>query len=415
MHDKDRGLEMKRALLLVTGALMFGLLAAALLAGCGGDRAATTTAPSDPAATTATAPTTTLSAGDTGVDYPAIVYNTVEGLGKGNVDIEAWKATESAQKLIEYSRNGFLYKNEMDPAVLAYWEGLGIKKELHDADDPLLKWSSLTPVAALEPGNTHTYPVVFCFHGNAMNIFSSEGYGFGEVGAREGFITICPEANNSDGVTAAAEIVRILDVLEQGGYPIDRSRVYCVGMSKGGGASALAALALPDVVTAICVHGSSWAFNTDENGVGSVPMFVPESAFAAAMDTDIPMAAIIGEFDFDQLPLRSEGCINGLDLWLQVNDCPTRLTLEDSLAAQASSTDPAVKFVGVVGDWTSSETIMGEPCHIVGFDREDGVTMVEIVGVENLPHWTTGFYPDFAWEFLSKFSKDADGDLIVAE
>ena len=144
-------------------------------------------------------------------------------------------------------------------------------------------------------------------------------------------------------------------------------------------------------------------------------MFVPESAFANAMDYDIPMAALIGEFDFAQLPLRTEGVINGLNLWLQVNDCPTRLTLEASLEAQVSSTDPAVKFVGVVGDVTSTETIMGVPCHIVGFNRADGLTMVEIIGVENLPHWTTGFYPDFAWEFMSKFSKDADGKLIVAQ
>jgi hypothetical protein len=404
-------------------ALILGALAASLIAGCGGAATTNTTAASvSPTTTgavstdtTAAVVTDTTSGGDTGVDYPAIIYSTVEGLGKGKVDIEAWKATEQADKLIEYSRNGFLYRNEMDPAVLAYWDALGIKKELHDADKPTQKWASYTPVVALEPGNTTKYPVVFSFHGNGMSIFTSEGYGFANLAAVKGFINVCPEANNSDGATAATEVVRILDVLEAGGYPIDRSRVYLTGMSKGGGASAIAALANPDVVAAICVHGSSWAFNTDESGVGSVPMFVPASAFTNAMDTDIPMAAIIGEFDFSQLPLRTEGVINGLNLWLQMNGCPTQLSLEESLEAQASSPDAAVKFVGVVGDVTSSEAIMGAPCHIVGFNRQDGVTMVEIIGVENLPHWTTGFYPDFAWEFMSKFSKDAEGNLIVAK
>lgn len=103
-------------------ALLLGVLAGSLSAGCGG----------------AAAPTTTLAAGDTGVDYPNIVYNLYGSLGKGELDVEAWKASEAGQKSVAEQRNFFLFKNEIDLAVLAYWEGLGMKKEIHDADDPAL-------------------------------------------------------------------------------------------------------------------------------------------------------------------------------------------------------------------------------------------------------------------------------------
>jgi dienelactone hydrolase len=413
---------MKRSLLAVINLLLLGLLAVGLLAGCGGETTTTTTA-NEPTTTTgaattdttAAAPTTTLSAGDTGADYPNIVYNTFKGLGKGELDVEAWKATVAAQKSIEYQRNLFLYKNEMDPAVIAYFEALGVKKEMHDADNPDLKWASYTPLAALAADNAAVYPVVFDFVGGERLIFSAEGHGFAHVGAKEGFITICPAnpvSNKSDAITPGGQVVRILDALETQGYPIDRSRVYVAGMSAGGVATATAGLEFPNVIAAVAMHSSLAVLSTAAEG--SMPFFTPASDYTKAMDYGLPMMAIAGDHDFAQLPIKSEGIIDGLNLWLQVNDCPTQLTADDSLAAQASSTDPAVKAIGIVGDKMWTQTIDGVVHYGAEFNRADGVKMVEVVCVTNLPHWPSGDFPELAWDFMSRFSRGADGKLVVA-
>jgi poly(3-hydroxybutyrate) depolymerase len=300
-----------------------------------------------------------------------------------------------------------------------------MKKELHDADgDEALKWASYTPVAALAADNTAVYPVVFCFHGAYGSIFGAEGYGIAELGAQEGYITVCAATHGDQpgdlagGLTVGARIVKILDALDAGGYPIDRGRVYITGQSMGGLACALAALEYPEVVTAIAMHGSAMAFNTDANAKnvqGSNMPSIAESEYVKALDYSVPVFLECGDSDMGQLPITTEGVINGLNLWLQMNDCPTRLTLAESLAAQASTTDPAVKLVGVVGGENWTRDIDGVVYQGADFFRADGVKMIEIVGVENLPHWVTAAYPELAWEFMSRFSKDADGNLIVAE
>ena len=152
---------------------MLGLLTVGLLAGCGSSGPATTT-------------TVTYPVGDTGVVLPDAVYADFKTLGKGKLDVEAWKVTVAAQETVENKRNSFLYKNEMDPAVLAYWEALGLKKEMHDADEPALKWASYTPLKALEDGDSAVYPVVFDFVGAERVIFYAESHGVARRGRHGG-------------------------------------------------------------------------------------------------------------------------------------------------------------------------------------------------------------------------------------
>ena len=412
---------MKKYCLAVIGVVLLGVLAVGLLAGCGGATTEETTTTVAGQATTTTGAgspdTTAVASTDTTtkvVGYPENIYGLFKTMGGAGFDLDKWRATAAAEKIIASHRNEFTNKG-MDPADVAYWEALGVKKEVHDADDEELKWYSYAPAQALAAGNTAGYPVVFCF--------ASDGSGFPHLGAKEGFITVRP-ANPAvprdgkppaEGLTPGRQVVRILDALEAGGYPIDRSRVYATGMSIGGMASAWAGLEFPEVVAAVAMHSSLAALNTDESGLGDIALVIPVAQYTKAMDYGVPTWLAVGDLDMDQLPIRTEGVVNGLNLWLQVNDCPTRLSLADSLAAQSSTTDPAVKLIGVVGDKTWTQTIDGVVYHGVDYFRTDAVKMVEIVGVENQPHWVSAAYPEMAWEFMSRFSRDAEGNLIVAD
>jgi hypothetical protein len=210
-------------------------------------------------------------------------------------------------------------------------------------------------------------------------------------------------------------VVRILAALEAGGYPIDKTRVYVCGMSAGGVATAMTGLEIPNVVAAVAMHISLAILNTEKDPASTMPFFTAPSAYTKAMDYGVPLLAVAGEFDFNQFPIKTAGIIGGLNLWLQVNDCPTQLTLEKSLDAQATSTDPAVKGIGIVGDKMWSQPILGIMHHGAEFFRADGVKMVEVVEVTNLPHWPSPGFAQLAWDFMSRFSRGADGKLIVAQ
>ena len=408
---------MKKYCLAVIGVVLLGVLAVGLLAGCGGATTEETTTTVAGQATTTTGAgspdTTAVASTDTTtkvVGYPENIYGLFKTMGGAGFDLDKWRATAAAEKIIASHRNEFTNKG-MDPADVAYWEALGVKKEMHDADDPALKWYSYAPVQALAAGNTAVYPVVFSF--------SQEGTGIADLGTEKGFITVRPvnlgvprDGNMpADGLTPGRQVVRILDALETQGYPIDRTRVYATGHSIGGMASAWAALEFPEVIAAIAMHSSLLAFNTDPSGA----LVIPADQFTKAMDYDVPAWLAVGDVDLDQLPIRTEGTTSGLNLWLQANDCPTQLTLADSLAAAAGTTDTAVKLIGVVGNETWTQTIDDVVYHAVDYFRADGLKMVEIVGVENHPHWVSAAYPELAWEFISQFSKDAEGNLIVAQ
>ena len=59
--------------------------------------------------------------------------------------------------------------------------------------------------------------------------------------------------------------------------------------------------------------------------------------------------------------------------------------------------------MGVVGDTNWTKDIYGVTYHGAEYFNADGVKMVEVVGVENNPHWVSAAYPELAWEFHESF------------
>ncbi len=281
---------------------------------------------------------------------------------------------------------------------------------MHEADDPDLKWASYTPVAFLESDDV--YPVVFDFVGAEKLIFSAEGHGIAQNAYKYGYIAVLPAnplSNKTDALTPGEQVVRILDALEEQGYPIDRSRVYVVGMSMGGAATLAAGLEIPEVVAASAALSSTMSLSTGTWDADGEARSTPPSEYDKAMDYDVPLLVMGGDQDFGGFPITDPGVVEGLNLWLDVNDCST------DAALATDSTDEAVKAIGVTGGTMWTETIDGVVHHGEEFANSGGVKMVELICVTNLPHWPSGTFADLAWEFVSRFSKDAEGNLIVAE
>jgi poly(3-hydroxybutyrate) depolymerase len=303
----------------------------------------------------------------------------------------------------------------MADEVVDYWKNLGIVKEVHDSDVPENAWASYVPSAGLEEGNEEKYPVVFVWHGNTNSIWVTETYGFAQLGAQEGYITIIPEASNGD--NAIEEFDRIMTYLKEQNYPIDESRVYCCGFSKGGYVVQNLANAYPTRIAGITAGGNiahtpdgheEWITFTDEQ-------------IAALGETEMPFMDYSGTFDSNNYPLnvashmdQPEEKIEGFNLWLNATGAVgDELTLEESQNLTENSDDIVKQLIGI--DFTDTEIReLDDTNYYIGtFQNEAGATVYEWVTIEGQMHWPAPSMPELCWEFLSAFSRNVEtGELI---
>ena len=177
-----------------------------------------------------------------------------------------------------------------------------------------------------------------------------------------------------------AHLENYLDQMEEMGYPIDRSRIYTSGMSKGGRCSMYLAQKLPDVIAAASAHGSSFALDPESE----LSMFENGTTFHA-----VPLYLACGESDMNQLPM-GDVVIAGLNAWSQ--------------ALGGGKVVAADNMLGVAADETYEREIDGTTYTFADVYDEAGANVMKIVGVEGLPHWVSYSYSKLAWDFMKQYS-----------
>lgn len=329
--------------------------------------------------------------------------------GINGFDIDEYINTPLAEGVIDNMVNYLTYDDQMDPAVISYWEELGIKKELHDADDEIRFWASYVPLEAFDEDNTEVYPVVFCFPGGDNPIFLAEAYGFAEYGAGR-YITIIPDADNCNIVVE--EVERILSVIKEE-YPVDESRIYCTGFSKGGLASYNVAVSMPTAIAAIAPGGRLFGAQfdlpngsslTDEqietiSALGGMPV----CAFGGTKESTVSAGGV----------WTDENRIAGYNSWCKANNCVTEeLTLDIVTELSENSTDEFYKTTGA--NVTDTEVITLDTDYYIGnVYNEDGMNVMQILLEGGQNHWPTGDVASLVWDFFSQYSRDLEtGELV---
>ncbi len=337
--------------------------------------------------------------------------------GSDGFDIGAFTESGLGEGTIQYWTNYAFYTDPMAEEVVSYWADLGVVKEVHDADDPENMWASYVPAEGLEEGNEALYPVVFVWHGNTNSIWVAETFGFAQLGAEEGYITIIPEASNGD--NAIEEFDRIMTWLTDNGYPIDESRVYCCGFSKGGYVVQNLANAYPTRIAGITAGGN--IAHTPEGHDEWITF--TEEEIAALADTRMPFLDYSGTFDSNNYPLSEashmdepEEKIAGFNLWLAATGAiGEELTLEASEEISETSDDIVRQLIGIDFAETEIRELDDTDYYIGSFQNEDGATVYEWVCIEGQMHWPAPSMPSICWEFLSQFSRDVEtGELICS-
>ena len=324
----------------------------------------------------------------------------------GNAFVQSEAAELIFSDLYYYAAYGL--SGQDDPAVLSYWKSLGLEKKVYDVDDSDRMWSVFMPVG--EYDEDHQFPVVFCLHGHDNNIFLAETYGFARLGGSEGFITVVPWAKDEDIIVE--EIPRILDVLRDEGYPMDESRIYAAGFSKGGMAAQTVALRYWDIFAAVAPGGCG-PFGTDENAspisTGSLSWsFRPEE-----FENANAMPVLFFGGSCDSMPIDTAS----VNEWILLAGANAPEMPDEWFSDQAPASENDVeKFTGLKFDSQNQTEVRqydGQNYYIGSYYNDAGICTFRAVSVEGAPHWPMPSEAKVVWEFFSQFSRDNDTHELV--
>ena len=251
------------------------------------------------------------------------------------------------------------------------------------------------------------YPVLFVWHGNDNPIMMAEHYGFAEIAAEKEWIVVCPWADND--VIYLEEFDRIMDVLREE-YPIDETRIYTTGFSKGGRVSQRLAFERPDVITAAVSNGVKAKKLFDQFVEGIPGHTLDEYEF----DYAVPIAFYGGEFDHNwPMANETEEEIEAVNNWLTIHGHEASQSVDLSHNLRRFSDDMSEKKMGLQFDQTSTIHEDGIDYWVGEFINEEGYTDVRFTMAAGAIHWPTRYMCQHAIDFLEDFSKDPEtGETI---
>ena len=351
------------------------------------------------------------------VDLPSQPgYNAFSGYLRGagraekNYNGDDFIHSEAAEQIYKdlYYYATYGLSGQDDPAVYEYWRSLGLEKKIYDKDDKDRMWSVFVPDSS-KAGENKKFPLVFCLHGNNNNIMLAETYGFAKLGGSEGFITVVPWAKNEDIIIE--EIPRILNVLRNEDYPIDESRMYVVGFSKGGMAAQSVALKYSDIFAAAAPGGCgplgiSASASPIESGTLNWNFRQEE------FDSAYTMPTIFFGGSCDSMPINTVSA----NEWISLAGAVAPKITENSFSVTADSDNDVERFTGLsfpAKEQTEIRRYDGQNYYIGSYFNDDGICTFRAVSVEGAPHWLMPSGAKVVWEFLSQFARDTDSHKLL--
>ncbi len=281
-------------------------------------------------------------------------------------------------------------------------------------------------------GTNEKMPLVFYFHGvNCVPLYGAEQSCWHDVADQEGFMVVYPAPSRGkywniyDLPTLPGDMDYILALLEhlKSTYPIDEKRVYLSGFSMGGMMTHALSAAYPELFAG-AAPCNAFAFNRFTDPGESLAPFLPDvdpetlghESFSAQLADEkkkarpslqMPVIQNAGLIDgliasWPVKPESNDTRTKTLCWWMEYNGIDTSLKLNPDLPSGLDSSewgyaDPKNRCFYQY--WKSS--------------NEQGLPLLALMLSGRMAHALDPVQIHWAWQYLRRFSREADGSLTM--
>ena len=253
----------------------------------------------------------------------------------------------------------------------------------------------------VEAGNV---PLVLCFHGGGNTaLYEAEATEWPVIGKENGFITVSVDLHFPN--CTAMEIAELVGILEEE-YSIDPTRIYASGFSMGSIKSWDIFEQCPELFAGLAPMDGSEVPGTDSNGT------VLEST---NQDVITPVFYVAGETSpLPEMANQDQKIIDRIAYAFGVNQ--VNAAYDIAFDAQDGWENPVW---GINGDMTyavtDSKVFTDSTLTVQMFMSADGKYYTALASASNQSHEVYARNSWAAWDFLSQFSRQADGTITISE
>lgn len=368
----------------------------------------------------------------------------------GKQDVNALMESDYGKELTRMLdiRFRFEEKDPMGEEYMAYYEKLGIRKQMFERDDFFTRWALFSPIEIPEGKKL---PMIIWNHGGKESIEDEEFIThIIPMAATEKYMVMMAQNTNWDNLS------RIIDIVEEIA-PLDTERVYVGGFSQGSKIAGTAILRMPEKLAGGVLNGGPIF---DERDNLNVPFTITEAEHLTQVV--VPFMQIQNQCDVSNcVPLNdyhkrketphidnhlyvnpyydrakdptylSDGITyerinppaNGdLHKWLMNMLNLRMITLgcepRDAAKCLGYINTPEDEFhhtVGFYGDSERIEEYLQVKHYMLDIYNKDGIDTFRYVIVANTNHWPPVTTGELIWDFLRQFRRDSATGKIVED
>lgn len=344
-------------------------------------------------------------------------------------DVERCIAGESGQLLLEYNANRRDCADETDPRTFAYWDALGMKKEIYTDESTGLGWVSYIPNAVLLPENAdQLWPTVIFT--NKIDVLSTEACSVIQECAKRNYIAVVLNFTYVDNeallLTAPEAVCEKL--------PADPARLYATGFSYGSSRAEVLVLKQPEKFAAYAPTGCHMMgdlnFITDDEMENVRRIGIPTCIIDGLYETtqQFPLLRDIYEYHkpeqirpyqirdergqlYCNFPKTGPGKVQRLRRRLYMSRC--RDICYDDCVGASESADPVCRTLTAPFDRTQFRSIYGIDCYLGDYRDANGVYSLRLAGIDAMPHVMTPQLGVIMLDFFDRFRRDRETGKAV--
>ncbi len=245
-------------------------------------------------------------------------------------------------------------------------------------------------------------PLLMCFHGGGDTaLLTASISGWDQIAWKEDFILCAIEMHTR---TTASEVMQVIDQLTDI-YDIDETRIYATGFSMGGIKTWDLYQEYPDRFAALAPMGA-----TVEVGMNCQFSTSP----SLNEETIVPIFVAGGQSsNMEELPFQGRTAVNRINYLFDINDIERNF--EMSFGNRNEWEDSVYGYQADYIEEYQDESHPLSTTTIRSYKSENGNIYTALCSISAQSHEIRPLTCEKAWEFMKRYSRNADGSIRIGE